>query len=294
MGSELTSPAGARSRVYYASNIKGGPNTVTANLSASSSDLLIYISEYSGVNVATPIDTQAGASGSVGAVSSGNRTTTAAGDIIYGYCNGDSACTPGPGFTARSTFANNLVEDMVATIPGTYAATASADQGWTMQMVALEPASSSSSLSSPTSACDLVQPYGTPDARDVQAAINMSLGISPCTANILGAGVCNVVVVQRVINASLPGGSCVMVSGTVSHSVTLNWVSSTTPSVTYNVYRSTASGVYSSPLASSISSTTYTDSTVQSGQTYYYVVTAVNSGGASGRSNESPAVIPTP
>jgi hypothetical protein len=57
-------------------------------------------------------------------------------------------------------------------------------------------------------ACDLAQPYGTIDAADVQSAINMTLGSSPCTANIAGAAVCNVVVVQRVVNASLPGGKC--------------------------------------------------------------------------------------
>src|SRR5215472_117613 len=55
----------------------------------------------------------------------------------------------------------------------------------------------------PSNACDLATPYGTIDASDVQAAINMSLGVAPCTANIAGANVCNVVVVQRVINASL-------------------------------------------------------------------------------------------
>ncbi len=292
VGSELVSPGGARSRVYYAKNIKGGSETVTANLSASSSYLLLYISEYSGVDTASPIDTQAGASGSSGVASSGSGTTSAGGEIIYGYCIGDTVCSAGSGFTARSTFAGNLVEDMVAPAPGAYAATASADQGWTIQMVALKAASSPSGSGSPTSACDLAQPYGTPDSNDVQAAINMTLNVSPCSANIMGSGVCNVVVVQRVINATLPGGTCVTGSGTIAHSVTLNWVASTTPGVTYNVYRRSTSGTYSSPLASSISTTSYTDSTVQSGQTYYYVVTAANSGGESARSNEAPAAIP--
>ena len=152
---------------------------------------------------------------------------------------------------------------------------------------------------SSTGACDLSQPYGTPDSSDVQAAINMTLGVSPCTANIIGTGLCNVVMVQRVVNAALPGGTCVTGSGSggggpVSHSVVLNWSASPTPSVTYKVYRSTTAGVYSTPLASSISTTSYTDGTVQSGTTYYYVVTAVNSGGESARSNESPAAIPVP
>jgi len=43
------------------------------------------------------------------------------------------------------------------------------------------------------------------------------------------------------------------------------------------------------------SNTAYTDSTVTSGTTYYYVATAVNSGSEeSGYSNQATAVVPTP
>ena len=151
-----------------------------------------------------------------------------------------------------------------------------------------------SSNSATASACDLAAPFGTVDASDVQAAINMALGMSSCTANIIGTGVCNVVVVQRVVNAALPNGTCIT-DGTVPHSVSLSWVASTTPGVTYNVYRSTTLGSYTTtPLASSISTTSYTDNAVQSGQTYYYVITAANSASESSRSNEVPAAIPVP
>jgi len=141
VGSQLTSPGGARTRVYYAKNIKGGPDTVTINLSANSAWIELYLTEYSGVDQTNPIDAQAGASGTAGAVSSGNATTTVAGDVIYGYCVGDWVCTAGSGFTARSTFNGNLIEDQIAGSPGSYAATGSATKGWTMQMVALKPAS---------------------------------------------------------------------------------------------------------------------------------------------------------
>src|SRR4029077_19140087 len=143
VGSQLTSPGGARSRVYYAKNIKGGPDTVTINLSANSAWIELYLTEYSGVDQTNPIDAQAGASGNAGAVSSGSVTTTVAGDVIYGYCVGDSTCTAGSGFTDRSSFNGNLIEDKTAGNPGSYAATASATKGWTMQSVALKAASSS-------------------------------------------------------------------------------------------------------------------------------------------------------
>jgi hypothetical protein len=140
VGNQLTSPGGARSRLYYAKNIKGGPDTVTINLSANSAWIELYLTEYSGVDQTNPIDAQAGATGNAGAVSSGNATTTVAGDVIYGFCVGDWACTVGSGFTARSTLNNNLIEDRIAGNPGSYTATGTATNGWTMQMVVLKKA----------------------------------------------------------------------------------------------------------------------------------------------------------
>jgi hypothetical protein len=140
VGSQLSSPGGALSQVYYAQNIKGGADTVTVTLTGNSSYLEVYLSEYAGINPTNPIDVQAGASGSAGAVSSGNATTTVAGDIIYGFCIGDGVCTVGSGFAARSTLDANLIEDELAGAAGSYAATGSATNGWTMQMVALKPA----------------------------------------------------------------------------------------------------------------------------------------------------------
>jgi fibronectin type 3 domain-containing protein len=80
------------------------------------------------------------------------------------------------------------------------------------------------------------------------------------------------------------------------HSVDLTWNASTSVVVGYNVYRGTTSGGPYSKINSSLDgSTAYTDSTVQAGQTYYFVTTAVDSTGAeSVYSNQVTAVIPTP
>jgi hypothetical protein len=64
-----------------------------------------------------------------------------------------------------------------------------------------------------------------------------------------------------------------------THSVDLSWNSSTSPVVGYNVYRGLTSGVYSKINTALDPSVTYTDRTVASGVTYYYVATAVNSYG---------------
>lgn len=147
-----------------------------------------------------------------------------------------------------------------------------------------------------TNACDLATPYGTVDVSDVQAAINMALKASPCTANIGGGLICNVAVVQRVVNAALPGGNCDTSTGVVPHSVTLNWTASTSPSVQYRIYRSAAAGgPYTTVNSTLVSGTTYVDQTVRGGVTYYYVARAVDgSGTESSNSNEAQAVVVAP
>jgi len=124
-------------------------------------------------------------------------------------------------------------------------------------------------------ACDL-NSDGSVNIVDVQLAVNMALGYSTCTANIDGSGVCNIVVVQRVVNAAL-GGGCV----TGTHSVSLTWTASASSNVVgYNIYRGSADGgPYSLLTASPVNTTSYSDATVQSGQTYFYVATAVDSNG---------------
>ena len=145
-----------------------------------------------------------------------------------------------------------------------------------------------------TGACDLNQDSAV-NVLDVQLSVNMSLGLTPCTANVYGVGVCNAIVVQRVVNAAL-GGTCVTGSGSIPRSVSLNWTPSTTPNVNYHVYRATTlGGPYTKLTASPVTTTSYTDSSVQSGLTYYYVATAVNTSSVeSSYSNQATANVPNP
>jgi hypothetical protein len=83
----------------------------------------------------------------------------------------------------------------------------------------------------------------------------------------------------------------------VAHSVSLSWVASTSQTVVgYNIYRGSVSGGPYTVLNSTPNAgLTYTDMTVTAGQTYYYVVTAVDgSGNESVVSNEVAVTIPTP
>ena len=91
----------------------------------------------------------------------------------------------------------------------------------------------------------------------------------------------------------------VSVSGTgvssTSHSVTLSWAASSSSGVVgYYVYRSTTSGSsYTRINSSALTTLKYTDGSVSAGETYYYVVTAVNSSGTeSAKSAQVTAVVP--
>lgn len=141
--------------------------------------------------------------------------------------------------------------------------------------------------------CDL-NADGTVNVLDAQVAINMALGVVPCTANISNLGVCDVIVVQRIINASL-GGGCL--TGPTIHTVTLNWTASTSSDITgYNVYRAVLDGgPYTKINAFPVATTSFTDPAAQAGATYFYVTTAIDSNNnESAYSNQAQAVIPNP
>ena len=71
-----------------------------------------------------------------------------------------------------------------------------------------------------------------------------------------------------------------VVATAIQHSVALSWTDTDSGITGYNAYRSNQSGSgYTKLNTLLITNTAYSDSTVQSGSTYYYVVTAVNSSG---------------
>ncbi len=82
----------------------------------------------------------------------------------------------------------------------------------------------------------------------------------------------------------------------IVHSAALSWTASTSVVTGYNVYRGIVSGgPYTLMNAPLVILTNYTDNTVLSGQTYFYVVTAVDANNVeSAYSTEVSAIIPFP
>jgi fibronectin type 3 domain-containing protein len=83
-------------------------------------------------------------------------------------------------------------------------------------------------------------------------------------------------------------------SASLPHSVTLRWeVAPGISIVGYNVYRSTTSGAAFVKVASQVPGPPYEDRLVNSGQTYFYVVTSIDKAGHESRfSAEVRAAIP--
>jgi fibronectin type 3 domain-containing protein len=72
--------------------------------------------------------------------------------------------------------------------------------------------------------------------------------------------------------------------------VALSWIASPGDG-TYNVYRGTSPGAENAtPVKTGLAGTSFVDTGLSSGTTYYYQVTGVNAAGESGKSNESSAI----
>jgi hypothetical protein len=124
-------------------------------------------------------------------------------------------------------------------------------------------------------------------------AVTLSVTFAPTAAGSLTGGV-------SVASNATNSPTTIALLGTgvqlIAHSGALSWTASTSVVTGYNVYRGTVSGgPYAKLNSSLIALTTFTDGTVQSGQTYFYVVTAVDASNVeSVYSNEISATIPFP
>jgi hypothetical protein len=97
-------------------------------------------------------------------------------------------------------------------------------------------------------------------------------------------------------NSVTNSGAAITMNGTaVAYEVQLNWNAPSSASITgYKVFRSTGGGsIYQLLNSSAVSDTSYTDTTVQSGDVYDYIVVSIDSSGsASSPSNTTTEAIP--
>jgi sulfur relay (sulfurtransferase) complex TusBCD TusD component (DsrE family) len=135
---------GLSQAIYYSAGIQAGNNTVTVTFNQPAVAVDLRVTEYSGL---APVNTLGGGSSGTGigtSVSSGTISTTATNQLLFGAGMVAQAFTgAGTGFTSReiTTPDGDMVEDMVVSAPGSYAATATAVSGaWLMQVAAFNAA----------------------------------------------------------------------------------------------------------------------------------------------------------
>jgi hypothetical protein len=118
--------------------------------------------------------------------------------------------------------------------------------------------------------------YNSPQSRSSR----LSVPAQQTTKNILA----------RFVSASVPAAPAGLQATPGPGQIALSWSAAGSAS-SYNVYRATSPGAEgSNPYKSGVTATSYTDATPVIGATNYYQVTAVNSSGESGKSNEASAV----
>jgi len=144
LAAPLTRGSGLSQAIYYAKNIKaatGGTNVVKVQFSGAVPYPDVRVLEYSGLDPVNPLDTSASAAGTAATASSGNLTTNAANEMIFGAGTTVGLFTGGTnGFISRIITSpdGDIAADKLVSTTGTYAATASltGSAAWVMQGVA--------------------------------------------------------------------------------------------------------------------------------------------------------------
>jgi hypothetical protein len=125
--------------VWYVPICKGGANTVTITPSGTAA-LEIHVSEWSGLASTSPVDQTASATGTGTSVSSGVKTTTINGELVFGYSWVFSSASAGTGFTPISLVNGDLDEYQIQPTAGSIATTFTQTSGtWFAAMVTFKP-----------------------------------------------------------------------------------------------------------------------------------------------------------
>lgn len=141
-GPTQASGDGMSAQIFYAANVAGGANSVTATFAtAVGARAVLYAQEYNGVDRVAPLDAAIVASGTSVTMASGALTTGAAGDLLFlgAHSNGRSITRLTRGTKVRARKYGNVAADVPAATAGSYQVTATQKgTAWTMQLVAFK------------------------------------------------------------------------------------------------------------------------------------------------------------
>ena len=130
-------------QIFYAKNIVGGSNTVTATFAtAITTRGVLYVHEYSGIDQIAPLGPAVATTGSAVAMDSGFVNTGSANVLLFmGAESNRSVRRTGRRYRVRSRRYGNTTADEIAAAAGAYNATATqTGTAWIMQLVAFRAA----------------------------------------------------------------------------------------------------------------------------------------------------------
>jgi hypothetical protein len=126
--------------VFAAFDVVDGPDTVTPTVSGGYS-IELYIHEYAGLAAVDNTGSNDGQASGTDRTARARITTSAPNELLFAFVVfGGGLTSAGSGFTARSTFHNNVNEDRVVEAAGTYEATATVnnDSPWGMLLASFK------------------------------------------------------------------------------------------------------------------------------------------------------------
>jgi hypothetical protein len=223
-----TTGTSLRQSIYYARNIAGGSNTVTVTFNQAAAAVDVRALEYSGLDMASPLDVTTGAAGTGTSANSGTATSKAANELIFGAGMTRTHFTGGgSGFTSRiiTNPDADIAEDQIVSNMGSYSATApTTSSSWVMQMATFRAGGQGSGNPSPT--VTNITPTGGTTAGGTAVTINGTGFMAGATVSLAGTAMAGVTIVDSTtITATTPahtsGAVNVVVTNTDSQSGTL-------------------------------------------------------------------------
>jgi hypothetical protein len=181
---------GHQLRLFYAKNVAGGANTVSATFSGTNNHPWLAIHEYRGLSATSPLDRTSSAQGTVTAVSSGTTViTSSANELVFAGVGLPSSYsgteTAGSGFILsqkNTSTSSGATESALVTATGSYAGTfaLSSSTNWS----ALVATFSAAGVSNPVSITTSTLPNGTQNTA-YSATLTAADGTQPYTWSIL-------------------------------------------------------------------------------------------------------------
>ena len=146
VGPTPSSGNATNAQIFYASNIAGGSNTVTANFATAITVRgVVYVHEYSGIDPISPLGAVVATSGSLPSMDSGFLSVGSANTLLFagGASNGRAIRRADRSYRFRSRRYGNMTAEKVAATPGSYNVTATQKgTAWILQLVAFKTAGS--------------------------------------------------------------------------------------------------------------------------------------------------------